>query len=50
MHDPAATPIITPIAVWPIAGLAWKLWQTGQIYDQTYHLQQRALRTKVRSA
>jgi transposase len=28
--------------------IAWKLWQTGQIYDQAYHLQQRALRAKSR--
>jgi transposase len=26
--------------------IAWKLWQTGQIYDEAYHLQQRALRSK----
>ena len=26
--------------------IAWKLWQTRQEYDQTYHLQQRTLRTK----
>ncbi len=26
--------------------VAWKLWQTGQPYDQTYHLQQRTLRSK----
>lgn len=26
--------------------IAWKLWQTGQAYDETYHLQQVALRTK----
>ena len=25
--------------------VAWKLWQTGQTYDQTYHLQQRTLRS-----
>lgn len=29
--------------------VAWKLWQTGQIYDQTYHLQQRAQRATFRS-
>lgn len=29
--------------------IAWKLWQTGQIYDEDYHLRQRALRTKPRS-
>jgi transposase len=28
--------------------IAWKLWQTGQIYDEAYHLQQRALRSKRR--
>ena len=28
--------------------VAWKLWQTGQPYDQTYHLQQRTLRAKSR--
>lgn len=28
--------------------VAWKLWQTGQTYDQTYHLQQRAKRAKSR--
>lgn len=28
--------------------IAWKLWQTGQAYDETYHLQQRALRSKPR--
>ena len=28
--------------------VAWKLWQTGQTYDQAYHLRQRALRTKTR--
>lgn len=27
--------------------VAWKLWQTGQEYDQDYHLQQRAKHTKV---
>ena len=26
--------------------IAWKLWQTGQVYDEAYHLQQRALRGK----
>ena len=26
--------------------IAWKLWQTGQAYDEAYHLQQRALRSK----
>ena len=26
--------------------VAWKLWQSGQLYDQTYHLQQRALRAR----
>jgi transposase len=26
--------------------IAWKLWQTGQVYDEAYHLQQRALRSK----
>ncbi len=29
--------------------IAWKLWQTGQTYDETYHLQQRVLRSKPRS-
>lgn len=28
--------------------IAWKLWQTGQAYDETYHLQQRVLRSKPR--
>lgn len=28
--------------------IAWKLWHTGQIYDETYHLQQRAQRSKPR--
>lgn len=28
--------------------VAWKLWQTRQAYDETYHLQQRALRSKLR--
>lgn len=27
--------------------IAWKLWQTGQLYDETYHLQQRATRSKA---
>jgi hypothetical protein len=26
--------------------VAWKLWQTDQPYDETYHFQQRALRSK----
>jgi transposase len=26
--------------------IAWKLWQTGQIYDEAYHLKQCALRSK----
>ena len=26
--------------------IAWKLWQTGQVYDEAYHLKQRALRSK----
>jgi transposase len=26
--------------------VAWKLWQSGQTYDQAYHFQQRALRSK----
>jgi transposase len=26
--------------------IAWKLWQTGQAYDEAYHLQQRARRSK----
>ena len=28
--------------------VAWKLWQTRQTYDETYHLQQRAQRSKSR--
>ena len=28
--------------------VAWKLWQTGQPYDQTYHLRQRTLRAQPR--
>jgi transposase len=28
--------------------IAWKLWQTGQTYDEAYHLQQRAKRSKPR--
>lgn len=28
--------------------VAWKLWQTGQTYDQDYHLRQRALRAQPR--
>jgi transposase len=28
--------------------VAWKLWQTGQTYDETFHFQQRTLRTKPR--
>ena len=28
--------------------IAWKLWQTGQTYDEAYHLQQRALRSRPR--
>ncbi len=28
--------------------IAWKLWQTDQTYDETYHFQQRALRSKPR--
>lgn len=28
--------------------VAWKLWQSRQAYDETYHLQQRALRSKPR--
>jgi hypothetical protein len=27
--------------------IAWKLWQTRQEYDQTYHLQQRTQRAKA---
>ncbi len=27
-------------------GIAWKLWQTGQPYDEAYHFQQRALRSQ----
>jgi hypothetical protein len=26
--------------------IAWKLWQTGQAYDEAYHLKQRALCSK----
>jgi transposase len=29
--------------------IIWKLWQTNQIYDEAYHLQQRAKRAKARS-
>ncbi len=29
--------------------IAWKLWQTNQTYDETYHLQQRVLRAKPRA-
>jgi hypothetical protein len=28
--------------------IAWKLWQTGQTYDEAYHLRQRALRSRPR--
>jgi transposase len=28
--------------------VAWKLWQSGQTYDEAYHFQQRALRSKPR--
>jgi transposase len=28
--------------------IAWKLWQTGELYDEAYHLQQRALHSKPR--
>ena len=28
--------------------VAWKLWQTDQTYDEKYHFQQRALRSKTR--
>lgn len=28
--------------------VAWKLWQTGQTYDEAYHFQQRALRSMPR--
>jgi len=28
--------------------IAWKLWQTNQTYDETYHLKQRAQRSKPR--
>jgi transposase len=28
--------------------IAWKLWQTRQLYDEAYHLRQRALRSKPR--
>jgi hypothetical protein len=31
-----------PIAVW--LTIAWKLWQTGEVYDEDYHLQQIAMR------
>jgi transposase len=27
--------------------IAWKLWQTGQIYDEAYHFQQRAMHRKL---
>jgi hypothetical protein len=27
--------------------IAWKLWQTQQVYNQTYHLQQQAKHTKL---
>jgi len=26
--------------------ILWKIWQSGQVYDETYHLKQRALRSK----
>jgi len=26
--------------------IAWKLWQTGQVYDEAYHFQQRAMHSK----
>jgi len=26
--------------------IAWKLWQTGQVYDQAYHFQQRAMHSE----
>ena len=29
--------------------IAWKLWQTHQTYDETYHLRQRALHSKPRA-
>jgi transposase len=29
--------------------IAWKLWQAGQVYDETYHLRQRALRSSPRT-
>lgn len=29
--------------------IAWKLWQTRQTYDETYHLRQRAIRSKPRN-
>lgn len=29
--------------------IAWKVWQTGQTYDEPYHLQQRALRSQPRA-
>lgn len=29
--------------------IAWHLWQTGQAYDEAYHLRQRALRSKPRA-
>jgi transposase len=28
--------------------IVWKLWQTGEVYDEAYHLQQRALHSKPR--
>ena len=30
-------------------GICWKLWQTGEVYDEAYHLRQRWLRRKPRS-
>lgn len=30
-----------------LIAIAWKLWQTRQSYDQTYHLQQRAKHAKL---
>jgi transposase len=27
--------------------IAWKLWQTGQVYDEAYHFQQRAMHRKL---
>jgi len=31
-----------------LLAIAWKLWQTGEMYDEAYHLRQRALHSKPR--